>query len=331
MEARSKLKWRYMLASVGVGVAIMLLKFYAYWVTGSAAIFSDALESIINVLAAGFGLYAVRLSEQPRDEGHPYGHGKVEFIAAGFEGGLIVMAGGGILFKGGQSLLDPSHTLQALDTGLLFTVIAMLANLGMGLALIRAGKRHHSLTLQADGHHLLSDTWSSVGLVVGLGIIYFTHWYWADGVIALAMGLLVVYQGLRLVRQSLAGLMDESDAGSLQKILDILNQHRKQAWIDIHNLRVVRHGADVHIDCHVTLPWYYSLAQAHDEMHAIEDTLRFHLKTRVEIFIHADPCIPASCSICTLTDCTVRTQPLEEKQPWTLANTLPNAKHGTKG
>jgi cation diffusion facilitator family transporter len=328
MKARSTIKWRYMLASVAVGVGIMLLKFYAYWVTGSAAIFSDALESIINVLAAAFGLYAVRLSEQPRDEGHPYGHGKVEFIAAGFEGGLIVMAGGGILYKGSQSLLDPSHTLQALDVGLLFTVIAMLANLGMGLALIRAGKQHHSLTLQADGHHLLSDTWSSVGLVAGLGIIYFTHWYWADGVIAILMGLLVVYQGLRLVRKSLAGLMDESDEASLQKILDVLNKHRKPAWIDIHNLRVVRHGADVHIDCHVTLPWYYTLAQAHDEMHAVEDTLRYHLGTRVEIFIHADPCIPASCTICTLADCNVRQQPFKQRLDWTLANTLPNAKHG---
>ncbi len=324
---RQRQKLSFMAIAVSASIGILLLKFYAYYRTGSAAIFSDALESIVNVLAAGFGLYAAWLSEQPRDAEHPYGHGKIEFMAAGFEGGLILMAGAGILYQAYESFTNPLHAVVDIGQGIVFTLIALGLNLGLGLLLVRKGNELQSATLQSDGKHLLTDTWSSAGLLLGLALLYFTGWQWIDGTVAAIMGVYVCIQGIRLLRTAIGGLLDEADEKMIVRVIDILTKHRIPAWIDMHNLRIVRHGADAHIDCHVTLPWYLSLQEAHTHMVKIEDVLHQALGTRVEIFIHADPCILTSCEICSVPACAHRQHPKTTELEWTVQNVVANAKH----
>jgi len=308
------------------GVVVMLLKFAAYFLTHSTAILTDALESIINIVAGAFALYSVYLAAKPKDSGHPYGHGKIEFISAGFEGGLIFIAAIVILIKSVDHLLHPVP-LEKLDTGILLSGIGGALNFILGRYLISTGTKSKSITLVADGKHLLTDTYTSFGLIVGLVAIYFTNLLWLDSVIAAIFGVVILVTGYKLIRKSLSGLMDEADEESLNEVVKVINQHRSARWIDIHNLRVLRYGAHLHIDCHITLPWYDNLQSSHDELKNIETFIYKELKGKVEIFIHPDPCIPDSCSICNIDDCLFRKQAFDKKVEWTLENLLQDMKH----
>ena len=309
-------------------IAIMAVKFLAYGVTGSHAILSDALESIVNVVAGSFALYSLWWSMQPRDQGHPYGHGKIEFLSAGIEGGLIVMAGLGIVYEAVGGLLNPTP-LKNLNTGVILVSVAGLANAFLGWALLRHGKKLHSSALEADGHHLLSDAYTSVGMLLGLGIAWWTGLVWVDSALAIGFAGLLLYTGHRLVKRALAGLLDAADMEILPKVIATLSDHRRPRWIDIHNLRVVQYGGSYHIDAHLTLPWYLPLEQAHEEVTALEAVATEHFHDKLELFVHADPCIPTSCSICSL-DCEHRLHPFEKAIPWTLQTVLDNRKHGSQ-
>ena len=311
----------FLVASVG----IMGIKFWAYERTGSHAILSDALESIVNVVAGAFALYSLWWSMRPRDQTHPYGHGKIEFLSAGVEGGLIFMAGMGIVYESVQGLLYPSE-LKQLDLGILLVALAGAANGLLGFLLLRHGRNIHSSALQADGHHLLSDAYTSAGLLVGLAVAWFTGIVWLDSALALAFAGLLLFTGYRLVRRALAGLMDAADMELLPKVIQTLAENRRPRWIDIHNLRVVQYGGSYHIDAHLTLPWYVNLEEAHEEVTAMEHIAATHFHDALELFVHADPCIPTSCSICSL-DCAHRTSAFQESVPWTLSNVLSNQKH----
>jgi cation diffusion facilitator family transporter len=307
-------------------VVILLLKFVAYFVTHSNAILSDALESIINVIAGAFAYYSLSLAAKPKDTDHPYGHGKIEFISAGFEGGLILLAGILIIVKSIGNSIHPT-TIHSLDIGALLASLAGVANFLMGRVLIKLGKAHKSVTLVADGKHLQSDTWSSIGLIIGVLFMYITGITWLDNILAIVFACIIMFTGYRLMRRSLAGLMDEADDQVLQEVLNVLNEFRKPNWIDIHNLRVLQYGSHYHIDCHVTLPWYESLQISHDALKEMEFLIAKAFQQKVELFIHPDPCIPASCSLCTLTECTVRQKPFINRMEWTLENVLRNQKH----
>ncbi|MCB9082287.1 MAG: cation transporter, partial [Lewinellaceae bacterium] len=239
-----------------VGLILMGIKFVAWWLTNSNAILSDALESIINIVAGTFSLFSLYLAGRPRDVNHPYGHGKVEFISAGFEGSLIAIAGISIIGKAGYNLLHPQELAQ-LDLGLILTGVTGVVNYGMGAMLISKGTRDHSLTQVASGKHLQSDAWSSAGLVLGLGLVYWTKINLLDSVLAIIFAFIIIYTGYKLVRQSVAGIMDEADSELLRELIPFLHQNRSPNWIDIHNLRVIKYGALLHIDCHLTLPWYF--------------------------------------------------------------------------
>ncbi|RPE08329.1 cation transporter [Chitinophaga lutea] len=318
---------RIILLSLGISLLLTIAKFLAFFLTSSVAILSDALESIINVVAGGFACYSIYLSGKPKDENHPYGHGKVEFFSIGFEGAMIFIAGILILFKAVQFfILKPG--LQRIDSGIWMIGATAFINLLLGLYLTRSGKRLQSITLTGNGQHILTDVYSSAALIIALVILYFTGQTWIDPVASAVIGVLILRKGYQLMRQSISGLMDETDMKVVDRVIGILNEHRQAAWIDVHNMRVQQYGHNYHIDCHVTLPYYLSLEQAHDAVKEIELLVNRELGPgEVEFFIHMDPCVPASCRHCQLTECPVRSEPFTRKITWTRENVLPNRKH----
>lgn len=313
--------------AVLVGLVLMAIKFGAYFLTHSNAILTDALESIVNVIAGSFALYSLWLAAHPRDENHPYGHGKVEFISAGVEGALISIAGLIIFGKSIYNFIYPQEIYQ-LDYGVAIVAAAGVVNFGLGWFLVKKGKEHRSITLQADGKHLMSDGWSSFGLVIGLGIILLTGINWIDNVVAMLFGCVIMYSGIKLVRSSVAGIMDEADIELMKELVQILNLNRRENWIDIHNLRIIKYGSNLHIDAHVTLPYYLNLQEVHDELEAIDHIVTGYFGEHTEFFLHPDPCIPSSCPICIKTDCKVRRHELTHREEWTLENVMKNKKHG---
>jgi cation diffusion facilitator family transporter len=308
------------------GACLMAIKFIAWRLTHSNTILSDALESIVNVTAGSFALYSLWLTAKPRDREHPYGHGKVEFISAGIEGGLVVLAGGLIIWRAVQALLAHQQ-LHDLDTGILLAGGAGALNLVMGLALKKRGQRAHSITMEASGAHLLSDAWSTVAMVCGLILIRLTGLVWLDQLFAIVFAVYIIYTGLQVFRRSVAGIMDETDVELAREVIALLEEQRLPQWIDVHNFRMIKYGAVLHIDCHVTLPWYYSLEQAHHEIAAIEQLVNERNAREVELFIHMDPCIPDSCAICAVESCPERKAPRKERLAWSLDTAMTNQKH----
>lgn len=305
---------------------LFLTKIIAYQYTHSLAILSDALESIVNVIAGFVGLYSLYVAAKPRDLDHPYGHGKAEFVSAAVEGGLIVAAGIMIIYETVMNFLQNSP-LQKLDTGLILVGATAVINYVAGAVCIRIGKKNNSLALQASGKHLQVDTYSTIGIIAGLAIILLTHLYWLDKVIALGMSVLVIYNGYRIIRTSLAGIMDEADMQLLKRFINVLNDNRRANWVDLHNLRVIKYGPLLHIDCHLTVPWYLNVHEAHLEIDALAALIKQQFGDAIELFVHTDGCLPFSCTICTKTDCSVRQQPMKERLNWTLENIISNQKH----
>jgi cation diffusion facilitator family transporter len=284
-----KLRMTAIAISLSVSVVLMAAKFYTFHLTRSSAVLSDALESIINVVAAAFAVVSIWMAAQPPDSDHPYGHGKIEYFSAGFEGALIVFAAIGI-FKTGISHLLMPKPLANLQAGLAILVAATVINLMLGIGLVKVGKRAHSLTLIADGKHVLTDVYTSAGVVAGLFLVQWTGWLWLDGSIACLVGFNILLTGTRLVRQSFSALMDASDPHLLQEISRLLENHRKEVWIDIHQLRAWRSGNFVHIDLHLVLPRDYLLDDAHVQAKALEQLLIDHFEGNAGVLVHMDPC-----------------------------------------
>jgi cation diffusion facilitator family transporter len=314
---------------LAIGAVLMGIKFVAWRITHSNTILSDALESIVNVVAGAFALYSLVLAAKPRDREHPYGHGKVEFISAGIEGILVVLAGVLIIWRAVQALLEHQQ-LHDLDTGIILTGAAGAINLIMGLSLQRRGKKARSITMEASGAHLLSDAWSTVAMLVGLVLIRLTELLWLDQLFAILFALYIIVTGLRIFRRSVAGIMDEADVETASTVIELLEKHRRPQWVDIHNFRIIKYGSVLHIDCHATLPWYYSLEDAHAEISAMERLVNERHEQDLELFIHMDPCIPSSCGICQLESCPQRKAPFRERITWDPNTVLANAKHGSK-
>jgi cation diffusion facilitator family transporter len=324
MGPRSAIRLQAMVLVAGMG--LLAIKFFAWRLTHSNTILSDALESIVNVVAGAFALYSLVLAAKPRDREHPYGHGKVEFISAGIEGGLVTMAGGLIIWRAVQALLAHQH-LHSLETGIALTGAAGAANLFMGLLLRARGRQLRSITMEASGTHLLSDAWSTAAMVAGLLLIRLTGLLWLDQLFAIAFAVYIMVTGLRIFRRSVAGIMDEADLDLGATVIARLQAVRRPQWVDVHNFRMIKYGHVLHIDCHVTLPWYYSLEQAHAEISAIEHLVNEGHGSEVELFIHMDPCVPASCAICALQGCPQRRAPFAHRIEWSPDTVLGNAKH----
>ena len=292
--------------SISVGVVLLVVKFIAYWLTESSAIFSDAVESIVNVLASMIALWALALAHTPADERHPYGHGKVEFMSAGLEGGMILLASVFIFIRTIDVLLFHEIETAKIDIGLLLIVAAMIINGTVGVMLIRTGRRQKSLALEADGHHLLSDAVTSVAVLIALGIVKWTGFKLADPIIAILISFYIAWMGIRLLKQSFGGLMDEQDLADERALAAILDSHVGPTGTDpkicsYHKLRH-RHSGRYHwVDFHIVVPAHLDVAEGHRIASTIEYALEHHLGEG-NATAHIEPCITPDCPRCRPTD-----------------------------
>lgn len=301
--------------SLTVGILLMGAKFYTYGLTHSSSVLSDALESIINVVASAFAMGSIIFAAKPADQAHPFGHGKIEYFSAGFEGALIIIAAVGIFKTGLNYLLSP-HPLPNLQAGMLILAVAALVNLVVGTMLIRTGNRTQSLALVADGKHLLTDVHTTVGVLIGLFLIKMGGWLWLDGAVACLVGVNILFTGAKLVRQSFSGLMDTTDPELISEISALLHRHRKPYWIDVHKLRTKRSGNFIHIDFHLVLPRDFSLVRAHIEVRELENLIHRHFNGNAGALIHTDPCKDPNCTICSEYACEIRSSAQEHQKAW---------------
>jgi cation diffusion facilitator family transporter len=311
-----------------VAVLLFIVKIFAWWLTHSVAILTDALESVVNVVAGFISLYSLYVAAKPRDLDHPYGHGKAEFISAAFEGTMIAIAGGIIIFESITGLLHPKE-LHQLNLGILLIGLSAIINFIIGWICIKNGKKNNSLALVASGKHLQSDTYSTLGIIVGLILIYFTHFNQLDNFVAIGFAFYIIYTGYIIIRSSLEGIMDKADTELLSKMVDVLNKNRKDNWIDLHNIRIIKFGSVLHLDAHLTLPWYLNVHESNAEIDQLSQFVKNEFGESMELFVHSDGCLEFSCRICHKQDCAVRQHPFKHSIEWTVENTINDKKHGS--
>ncbi len=309
------------LISLGVGTAVCAVKFGGWWLTDSAAVLSDALESIVNVAAALLLLYSVILSLRPADRNHPFGHGKVEYFSAGAEGALILAAAGLIIVTATRELLR-GPSVHDVDLGLLVVGFAGVVNFGLGRYLVSVGRREGSTALVADGRHVLTDTVTSAGVVIGLAAVWITGWKPFDPIMALLVAANILRTGWQLLREAIGGLMDEADPELLGSITAALEKHRQPWWIDVHGLRAVRRGSREHVEVHLVIPRYWDADRLHQEGDAIEQVMLESAAISGGVIVHFDPCRPQKCSGCPVEDCPVRETPFAGRTALTLERVI---------
>lgn len=309
------------LLSLVMGLTIMGLKFLAYRMTGSTAVLSDALESVVNVVAAAFALWAVRAAEMPPDTEHPYGHGKLEFVTAVFEGGLISFAALMIGYEAVTALMRDVPTPN-LDVGLWVIILAGGLNGLLGFALIAIGKRTASAALVADGKHVLSDFVTSIGILLGLGLVKLTGFAWLDPLIALIMAAVLASTGVPLVREAISGLIDAADVKLLETMLVSFERCRRPGIIRLHHVRAMRNGRRIHVDGHIVVPEFWPVDKAHDVTEAFENDVVNDAFREGEMEFHLDPCRRAYCRSCDVPECPVRREPFQHRPPLNLVELL---------
>ena len=308
-------------AALLISFLLLLGKFTAYYLTDSKAVLSDAIESIINVVTAAFLLFSVTIGSQPADKCHPYGHGKIESFSVGLEGGLILLAGIVIFIEAIPAFFSPMEP-QRLDTGLFILGGAGIINLAFGLHLLRQGKKHNSEALKADGHHLLTDFYTSGGVIIGLIGVKLTGWLWLDPLAACLVAANILFPGAKLIRNATRELMNEADPALLNKITEALNKIESSSWHCPHRLRVIRSGFYHHIDLHITVPNYWTLTQGHCIEKEVARALLETLGEEGDVMIHLDPCQPHCCGCCPMQSCPIRSSAYRQHPQWTLENII---------
>ncbi len=302
------------LVSLIVSVGLLAAKFWAFNNTGSQAIFSDAMESIVNVVAAILVIFVVAYASQPADRDHPYGHGKIEHLSAAFEGGLISFAALMIIIDAIQSLIT-GHQLNNLNSGLMVVAGAGFVNLALGYFLITVGKRKNSKALDASGRHVISDFWTSLGVVVGLFLVKWTGLVWLDSVAAIIVSLFLAKTGVALVRESMAGLLDEESEDALQGVVEVISQNLSTSVIQVHHLKMIRSGQFHHIDAHLVVPEYWDVKAVHTNIESFENSIIKSYKYNLELHFHLDPCRRAYCRYCNVPECPIRKESFEKRLP----------------
>lgn len=321
-----KVNIRFQRIALLVGVVLLVAKLIAYFVTNSNAILTDALEGFVNILGAAFGLFSLYYATLPRDRNHPYGHGKIEFISSGFEGGLILFAGVSMLAKAIYTFFFPEQvTINTL--GLMLVGFAGVVNFGMGRLMVIQGEKANSIQLEAGGKHLISDGYSTVGLLIGLGIVWISGLDVLDNVLAVILGVIISTTGYKIIRKSISGIMDEADPALIDRVAEVLDQNRQPTWVDIHNFRIVRYGAKNHMDAHLTVPWFFTMKEAHDEVGKLEAVLAEVYQEDLEPNIHTEPCLSQSCKICEFQDCRERQFSFVKKITWNAEHILDDKHH----
>lgn len=300
--------------SLAVGFSMFFFKIGAYLITGSAAIFSDAAESVVHVMATSMALYSIILSSRPADDSHPYGHGNVEYFSAGIEGLLITVAAIFIIYEGVVAIIE-GPVLKQLGIGAVVITFASVVNLFLGNFLIRTGKKTNSLTLIADGKHVLTDSITSFGVIAAVILVITTDIQILDPIIAILIALNILYTGYKLIRESIGGLMNEVKPETLHKLSEKLISIKKDYWIDIHELRFWQSGDKVFIDFHLILPYYFNIKQTHEEENLIEAELQKDF-SQADLKVHLDYCIPQLCSYCDFKECKVRSAEKSKTFKW---------------
>lgn len=313
IEAR--LKWASRL-SVVVSIFVLTFKALAYLHTNSQAVLSDALESIVNVTASLVALWIIHYSIEPADDEHPYGHGKVEYLSAAFEGGLVCFAGIMIIAEAVQALIK-GQSIANFQAGFIYSIIASLFNLALGLYLRSIGKKHHSAALTSSGTHVLSDLWTTAGSLIGLGFVWATGMTWVDAAIAILMAIYLLVTGYKVVRSAFGGLIDEHDAESLDRLAGVLEKNRFEGIIDIHQTRMIRAGRFHHIDAHVVVPEFWDVSEAHHQTTLFEHKVVTEYHLEGEIAFHVDPCLKSYCDQCDFEPCPIRSAAFEKRHPIT--------------
>ncbi len=309
-----------------LSIIVFLLKTWTYILTHSLSVLSDTLESIVNIVATLVGSYSLYIASKPKDKDHPYGHGKAEFISSAFQGSLIIGVGCLIIYKSIDSFIHPV-SLHNLDKGiwLLFTIAVI--NILTAFFVIRLGKKNNSLAIVSTGKLFQIDFFTTISVAIGVLLLILTGYDKIDAIIATILGFYIIYDGYKILRQSLAGIMDEADMALLEEVIFEINQSRNENWIDLHNLRVIKYGALMHVDAHLTVPWYYNVNEAHAAVDDLTSLIKNKFGNTIEFYIHTDGCMPFSCAICTLDNCEKRTSPSEKKLEWTMENVLLDIKH----
>jgi cation diffusion facilitator family transporter len=312
--AEIRLRLRAGWIALAAGAAIFIGKLGAWGITGSTAVLSDALESVVNVAAAALLVWSLHVAARPADRDHPYGHGKIEFFSAGIEGTLILVAAGIIGWEAVRDLIVGPE-LARLDLGGAVLAVFALGNLALGLYLGHVGRATNSAALRADAHHVLTDVWTTAGVLVGLVLVAFTGWVWLDPIIALAVAAHILRAGWNLAREAAAGLMDAADEPTLEWIAQRLETSRTPEWIDVHGLRTWRAGSAIHVDLHLQVPRYLQAEHLHDIHDAVEDALAPRTGETGGVVVHFDPCRPVACPRCDMPDCPVREAAFEARHP----------------
>ena len=303
-EQQIQLRKKAALISLFVGFGMFIAKIGAYFITGSAAIFSDAAESVVHVLATSMALYSIILSSKPADDSHRYGHGNVEYFSAGVEGLLIVIAAIVIIYTAMKDLITGLE-LKSLNVGIYVVSGAGLINLILGYYLVHTGKKTNSITLIADGKHVLTDSFTSIGVFIGILLVMLTGFELIDPLVAIIVALNIVHTGMKLMRESIGGLMLETNPVIIKELSDNLVSFKKDFWIDIHELRYWKSGDKIFIDFHLLLPFFFTIEQSHKEEKRIEAELKKKYPT-AQIKIHFDYCRFELCKFCAYGDCEVR-------------------------
>ena len=314
--AERRLRLSTMGSVLGLSLVVLAVKAVAWWLTGSRGLLSDAIESLANVLTGGFGLFAVWWAARPPDASHPYGHGRLQDFSAGLEGLVVLLAGAGIVREAVPHLFAPAP-LERLGEGIGLAVVAGLVNGIAGVVLLVRGRRLGTEVLSAEGTHLLGDTLTTAGVIVGLLLVQVTGRPVIDAAVATVIGVVVLGSGVRLLARAGRRLLDREDQPLLERIARALESRRRPEWIEVHLLRARRAGAVVLVDFHLTLPRYWSLERVHDEQHRMATDLIEALGEPAEVLIHPDPCTASLCPRCAVEPCPVRSCPQVVHEPWT--------------
>lgn len=309
------------IVSLVMGFILLAMKFYAYHVTESKAVLSDALESIVNVVAGFITMIVLFIAAMPADDDHPYGHGKVESMAATFEGGAILFAGVLIIIEAVQVFFHGA-IVKEINFGLVIVITAGLVNGLMGYGLIFFGKKNHSEALRSSGAHLLTDALTSIGVIVGLFLVKVTGKNWIDPVVAGIFGAMLIVTGGKILIRSGNNLLDAHDEDTINLLLKLFENHYRPGVIDIHFTRVIRSGAHHHVDCHMVIPEFWRVDYAHDFANEFEKIIMKDYPVDGELNVHLDPCRKKYCERCELEQCPIRLQPYLGRKSFNLKEVI---------
>ncbi|WP_185862042.1 cation diffusion facilitator family transporter [Blattabacterium cuenoti] len=332
MEDSKKIKLNFGLQKIIFFVAIVLffIKLITWYITSSLSIFSDAIESFINIISGFIGLCSFYISSLPKDNNHPYGHGKIEFISTAIEGFLIFFVGITIFIN--TFIRVKYHMygifLPKLDYGIFLMSFTAIINYFLGFLACKIGHKNGALTLIASGKHLKIDTYSTLGIVIGLILLNITKCIWIDPIISIIFSSVILYTGLKLLRNAIAGIMDEYDKKLLKKLSLYLNEKKDIYWIDLHHLKVIKYGSALHVDCHLTVPWFFNIKEANHEVKKLTQFTEEKFGSKVELSVHVDACSNNHCIFCLNHFCQGRKKFFPKKIFWTL-DKISNSKKNT--